>query len=163
MISLIGKTNNKGFTLIEACLVGVVLSLILALSWPILNRTARTTQLETTCKEISYTLRYARDYALNESKYYCVQFNLQEHQYWIAVKNSKPDNTGIFIPLNDSLNKTRYWPEDIEITVSHQILVFSPDGTSQDFNLSCKNPQGNICSLKLQGNTGKTTIQTSRN
>ncbi|OGS21147.1 MAG: hypothetical protein A3J83_08790 [Elusimicrobia bacterium RIFOXYA2_FULL_40_6] len=143
MISLIGKTNNKGFTLIEVCLVGVVLSLIFAISWPILNRSARLTQLETTCKEISYTLRYARDYALNENKYYTVEFNIPEHSYGLA-------------------GSARYWPKDIEAGVSDQKLIFSPDGTSPDFKISLKNIQGNICTLKLEGSTGKTTIQTQK-
>ena len=156
MISPIGKANNRGVTLVELCIVGVILSLLFAVSWPAISRIARKTQIETTLSELSNTFRYARDSSLNEGKYYSVQFDAVNRQYWIAVKET-PDSTD-FTPLNDSLNKKRTWPEEINLNnISSLKVIFFPDGTSQDFDITLKNNNGTASLLKLQGSTGKLT------
>jgi len=158
--ALANKTTFKnGFTLVEVCLVGLILSIIFTISWPIFNHIARRNQLEILCNEISYTMRYARDYALNESKYYSIQFDTLNHKYYLSVKDNLSTNTSGFTPLNDSLHKTRTWPDEIQLNnISSKQVLFYPDGSSDDLEISFKNAQGNICTLKLNGSTGFTTV-----
>jgi Tfp pilus assembly protein FimT len=137
----------------------MILSLLFAVSWPFFNRAARQTQLETTCKEILYTLRYARDCALNEGTSYCVSFDVVRHRYWLGIKNSRTDASEDFVPLTDSLHKIRSWPGNIYLdTISDQQVVFGPDGTSRDFSIAFKTIRGNTCTLTLQGSTGNAVI-----
>jgi Tfp pilus assembly protein FimT len=153
---------RSGFTLVEVCLVCLVVSLILTISWPVLNHTARKNQLETLCNEISYTLRYTRDYALNENKYYSVQFDTTNNKYFISVKDDLSTDPNGFARINDSLHKTRSWPKEISLdNISSTQVVFYPDGSSDDFVISFKNTQGNIYKLKLQGSTGRTSVTTT--
>jgi Tfp pilus assembly protein FimT len=152
MILPAGKINNKGVTLIELCIVGTILSAIFAISWPVLNRIGRKTQLETVCNDIGYTLRYARDYALTENKYYCVQFDTYNRQYWIGTK-IKDDSFG---QLDGSLYKKRSWPDEARLgDVTSTKVLFYPDGTSEDFKITFKNSFGDVYSLTLQGSTGR--------
>jgi len=153
-----GKANG-GFTLVEVCLVGVILSLLFAVSWPAMSRIGHKSLLETTCNQLLYTLRAARDYALNDSSYYCVSFDSIRNQYWIAKQGNDLTTANDFTPLNDSLNQNRCLPAGVQIaSVSNQQLVFRPDGTCDDFTIVINNKYGNSCSLRLEGNTGKEII-----
>ncbi|OGS36728.1 MAG: hypothetical protein A2293_10330 [Elusimicrobia bacterium RIFOXYB2_FULL_49_7] len=103
-------------------------------------------------------MKYARDYALNEGKYYCIEFDIPHRQYWLSVNKGSLGSTD-FAPFKDSLHKTRSWPDNIRLeNLSAYQLVFYPDGTCQDFTMTLKNDHGNTCILQLKGSTGRTEI-----
>lgn len=156
MIYPTGKANNSGVTLVELCIVGVILSLMFTIGWPVFSRMARKTQAGTALSEITSTLRYARDTALNEGKCYRVKFDSQAFSYRLSVKSEANE----FIELSDSIFNARKLPAGLHWEhVSANEVIFLPDGTSGDFEISIKNSQGDISTLKLQGSTGRIDIK----
>jgi Tfp pilus assembly protein FimT len=150
-------TDNSGFTLVELCLVGAILAVILALAWPVLSQTARRTQLSLAGDELAATFNLARDSALNESKYYCVQFDAPDSSYWIGTRKTDSDD---FIRAEGSLYGKHAWPEDIRAeNMSGSRVIFYPDGTSQDFEISFKNSRGVISVIRLNGSSGRIKIE----
>ncbi|MCB4791511.1 MAG: GspH/FimT family pseudopilin [Elusimicrobia bacterium] len=156
---LIGKINNNGFTLVEVCLVGLILSVMFAIAWPKMGSFARRTQLHSAADGIAATLRYARDLSLTRNSYYRLSFDNSLKGYQLFFKSGFGGLKEDYKPFEDSLHRKRLLSQNITIEdISQQEVVFNPDGTSEDFSLSMNDAQGNKLALKYQGSTGRTMI-----
>jgi Tfp pilus assembly protein FimT len=148
----------RGVTLVEMCLVSMILALLFVISWPAFNGTARKIQLEGTFDEISNTLSFARDAALGQGKCFGVEFDAVERSYRLSFL----DDTGNTVVLNDSLHRQRSLPAGIDFkNLSTRQILFFPDGTCQDFELSIEDKHHNAYALKIEGSTGKATTTTT--
>jgi Tfp pilus assembly protein FimT len=154
---MISEIGNKGIVLIELCIVGVILSILLMLIYPVLNQFNSNIQLESICKNISYTMRYTKDLALNESRNYMIEF--LEDKYVIKAEKDPLNNPNEFEIINDNLNLKRTWSKQFKIkSISNKQILFRPDGSSENFNISLENQKGDVCALELNGLTGKYKI-----
>lgn len=151
---------NRGITLVEVCLVGVILSIILATSWPVLNRFAYRKQLEQACTQVTNTYRYARDKALSENRHYRIKFDDDFKKYEMEFEEDPVNNPGNFVSFKDNLAPSRKLPENVFIKeLSNSMIVVQPDGTSNDIAISFQGLRGDICKLMLNGSTGRVTLE----
>lgn len=158
MMTLQAGKNERGMTFIEMALVIVILSVLLSVSWPVFSRLGRNTQLETTCKEISYLFAYARDYSLAEGKSYIIYFDVTAHKYWLSENITDIKNKKAAQPGNTAFRE-KTWPDSVFLReISGKKLAFSPDGTSDDFKVSFSNNYGDSRVLKFRGSTGRISI-----
>jgi len=126
------RPNNRGFTMIEALVVVVLLAAMTALAVPQFNDWRRKAQFREAAREIASTLREARSKA--------IAANL-EHQVAIDVSEASLAVTGGDRPYNSSAWPTTFPAVNLAGTVSLKSgaacnqntdvnIVFFPNGTS---------------------------------
>jgi prepilin-type N-terminal cleavage/methylation domain-containing protein len=73
--------NNYGFTLIELLAVLMIMSIVLSLSWPALDKMYQRYALNTATTDLAWTLRSARSYAMFSGKPVTVRFYVAANTY----------------------------------------------------------------------------------
>lgn len=163
MILRTGKTTNcyfdRGFTLIEMCLTGAIVASLFVVGWPAFSHVAEESRLESACKKFAYIFTYARDRALADGKCYRITFDVPSHTYRIAVEDDVVFHPGEFIPAVDMANIGNRWASELSVhEMSKSVVIFNPDGTTEDFFMSLANQRGRKYVLRLLGLTGRCMI-----
>jgi len=106
------KITSRGFTLLELIIVLFFMALILGLSTLFFANTLPSSRLNATAREISATIRHARDLALINSQKQTVTINLDSRYYGIegiAGKNIASDiGLKVIDPLLGEIHKGEY-------------------------------------------------------
>jgi general secretion pathway protein H len=125
----------KGFTLIELLLVIVIVAVSAAVVAPNIGSGNQTAKLNSSARDISSALRFARGHALSQRKESTVLFNLQDNTYQITDKTknyriAKEIELTLDIAQSQIIDKTQGG------------VRFFPDGSST----------GGRITLELEGN-----------
>lgn len=155
------RTNHaSGFTLIELCLTCALITVLFALTWPMMSHFGTGSRLENGAHEIASLAAYARDTALFEACRYRLDFDVINNRYSLAVEDSPADNPGHFAVVNDSFHRARALPRGITMTaVSRPSMLFSPDGSSEDISITLSSMNGDALGVRIEGVSGKCTIE----
>ncbi|MBN1384585.1 MAG: GspH/FimT family protein [Elusimicrobia bacterium] len=151
------KINSKtsGFVLIELIIVGIIISILFAVSWPVLSRFYYSNILESASRDIVSTIVYARDMAVIKRLNYKLNINTIDNRYWLSVENDPSGSPGEYRGLDHSLGRKRILDEKIHIKeLSSPSVVFQPDGTMEQFSLCLENNKGekHVIKLSMAGN-----------
>ena len=152
--------NTLGMTLIEICIIAVVLSAILMVVWPVFGRLGSATKFDTYIKPLANTVSIGREKAISESKHYCLQFDAKTGRYNILVEEDPVNKPGEFVAFPDGLDTKRLLPDGLQIkAISGNKLVLNPDGTTDEFQITVADQSGKTCIMKVQGVSGKVSIE----
>ena len=147
-------------TLIEICIIAVVLSAIFMVVWPVFGRMGPSSKFDIYIKALADNISSAREKALTESKHYCIQFDNKTGRYGLLAETDPVNNPGEFSAVNDGLDSRRLLPDGLQIKdISETKLILNPDGTTDEFQITVANQNGKTCILKVQGVSGKVSIE----
>jgi len=89
--SIIGKLNNKGFTLIELMLVIMVLGVILFLAVPAIRDVLTTDKLKSASRQLIGLERKLRTDAVREQSDYILNLDLSNSTFWVTSSDMTPE------------------------------------------------------------------------
>lgn len=151
-------------TLIEICMVTVLLAIILAAGWPALNHATARLQLELAGQNLIQTFRYSRDRAMSDGRHYLIQITPDSKQFALKMEKDPLNDPGIFIEADTRHALQRFWnnAKDISITeISRSEILFNPDGTADGCILTLRDRRGNALKLAIDALSGK-AVETLR-
>ena len=123
-----------GFTLIELLCVIVIISVLFALSVPILTNTARNFYFRNKTKQIEALLKFVKKTSIMEEKIYKITLNYEDSAYrvWLKSPGEPPD----FLLKNDSILGPKKLPagfffkkESAGRDKETEEIIFNPSGT----------------------------------
>jgi prepilin-type N-terminal cleavage/methylation domain-containing protein len=106
MISIIGRRDKRGFTLLELILVMVIISAVLSMAAPSLRGFFSSRKAHDAAAGILSLIRYARTQAITEGRNYRLNLDPDEGAYWLTVNDA-----GGYAELDTDLGRTFLLPE----------------------------------------------------
>lgn len=127
--------RNKGWTLIEALVVVVLMGIILAIGIPQYGRYISRTQLESASNEVLAALRVARSNAISEQKTYRVFFNKTANTYRMIPGGGEKTLPG-GIEISNSVDITYEFNADRTAVVDpSNIIITNSRGQTVEFSV----------------------------
>jgi general secretion pathway protein H len=117
------KITETGFTLLEIIIVLFLMSLILGLSTIFFANILPSSRLNATAREISATVRHARDLALIKGEKQIITINLDSRYYSIEGSAQKNIPSGITLKVIDPLLG--------EVHTGDYLLIFNATGAME--------------------------------
>lgn len=128
--SFLVKRACSGFTLLELTLVMFFMALIVGLATPFVMSTLDRMELQTSARQVTSALRYARSEAITIKKPVVFNGDLTNNQFWIipAYENATPR----IVSLNDPVRLERFLDEGKKETFRDGkfTITFFPQGNS---------------------------------
>jgi prepilin-type N-terminal cleavage/methylation domain-containing protein len=149
----------KGFSLIEALLVIVLLGVLAAVVAPAFMTTYRGVVLKSTVRTAAATLRYVRASAIGTREEKTLMFDLQNKLFSsvpLISKSSPPHTIAEYIELHEQ----GAMPEDAEQSGDPISFEFSPSGSSNGGNLVFSY-KGQSYLIEVSPLTGKVNVSVS--
>ncbi len=120
--------RNSGFTLAELLVVLAILSLMVALAMPVLNRAMPSLALKSTAGEIAVALRQARSQAIGSNREVAVLVDLDGR--FLQLGSREP------IPVDDRYGLSLFTGAEELVGRGAGRIRFYPDGTSTGGRIS---------------------------
>ncbi|MBU4305571.1 MAG: prepilin-type N-terminal cleavage/methylation domain-containing protein [Candidatus Omnitrophica bacterium] len=124
--------GNKAFTLIELLSVIVIISVLFALSVPVLTNTARNFYFKNKVKQIEALLKFVKKISIMEEKIYKITLNYEDNSYrvWLKSQGEPAD----FLLKSDSILGPRqlaagFFLKKESIDKEMEEIIFNPAGT----------------------------------
>jgi len=144
-----GNLRN-GFTFIEILLVIGIIGIFLLVSFPSIQNTMKTRQLENTARQVLTTLQSAKFQAIKQRLNYRVRFDDTKGRWEYFIEREIEFNN--WQPIENAPNNTL--PSDYVVTVNlpSQQVVYTPLGLVQNYDpnlhsISLQNPNLSTVSL----------------
>jgi len=162
------RTRRGGFTLLELVLVMIVLFIMAGVVVPRLSDFFPAFQVRKTADRILAWARKARSEAALTGARHRLVFDTEGRRYWIEYEARPLKEPFVFQPLGGSWGGETY-PEDVvlesleglEEDQGYRVLMFRPDGTSEDVTIVVANDRGDRKTLKVTGATSQVVIEPS--
>jgi Tfp pilus assembly protein FimT len=123
--------RNRVFTLLELILVMLILSTVLAMAAPSLRGFFGSRKTHDEAAQILALTRFARSQAISVGIIYRLNFDTQQHTYWLTAQQS-----GAFEKLRTEFGRVFTFPNDIVAELDglkkengQTFLEFTPQGT----------------------------------
>ncbi len=136
--------GKKGFTLIELLLVIVVISLILGMGIPLVNKNINKTFFYNFTNKVYFLFEYAKSRAILRNE--ITKVIIDPESELIQISQSQDQSI--------EFRKVKI-PSDIEIQADSLEILFYPNGTIMEFEISITNKDRLFCILSSQGFDGK--------
>ena len=126
----LAKLACSGFTLLELTLVMFFMALIAGLATPFVMSTLDRMELQTSARQITSALRYARSEAITIKKPVIFSGDLTHNQFWVTSAHEGAVTR--IISLNDPVRLDHFWDEDQKETFKDGefTITFFPQGNS---------------------------------
>src|SRR5688572_10040470 len=102
------RTQARGFTLIELCLVLVLLATMLAIAMPALSGFWTRSRSRDTATQLLALTQYARSRAAAEVRLFRLNFDLNDNSYWVTARDPA---TNAFAELGTDMGRRFSLPE----------------------------------------------------
>jgi general secretion pathway protein H len=153
------QRNSSGFTLLEVIIVLIIIAISSGLVGLYIGHSSGKLKLRTFTKELSATLRYARNHAVSEKQTYCFVVNMDDGMY--RLYNSNKDEEGGLIPaISNPI------PEEIAVTLNEDTadfyqIEFFPQGNSSGGVIELTSIDGDVLFITINRITGKVEVTSS--
>ena len=101
------STGNRGFTLVEVCVVMVRVAIAAGMTIPRLASGSGTRKLASSARGILLTMQYARDYATTRRLACRLRIDPEGRRYGLEYEKDPQRRPGEFVPLPHSLGKAQ--------------------------------------------------------
>jgi len=150
------RTRSTGFTLVEVVIVLIIMAVGAALAGIAITSSSGLT-MKTFARELSATLRYARNHAVSEKHAFCFVINKDEGLYRLYGK--KVDEEGKLIPVIE-----KPIPEDIEMVINNEDedffeVEFFPHGNTSGGVIEVQNKRGKVLLIAVNRLSGKIEVK----
>ncbi|MFQ5443665.1 MAG: GspH/FimT family pseudopilin [Nitrospinales bacterium] len=152
---------SDGFTLIELILVLFLVGLIATLTTPFLFSTLDRIKNQSSIREITSTLRYARSQAISQKVAFAFNADIDNNQFWLT--NLETDETTKTIAINPKIRIAEFADEEENVTDGLFLIVFYPQGNSSGGTMRLeptgRDPEAKIHYISLDRITGKPNVE----
>lgn len=138
------RSRADGFTLMELILVLLVLSLVMAVTYPSMSRGRAAFHLRAVGRDVVNALRFARETAVTQQKVMIVVVDSQSQQ--LTVSDDVGDGARSFVPPSD-VKIQGLTGRGIELQQGLLRIRFLPNGSSDDAQILLTSDTG--ASLKI--------------
>ena len=167
-ISLTGRSriSKRGFTLVELCVVALLIALLAAVAVPSFAGFWRASQARNCTWQVAALAHRARDYAIAHAVRAAVEYREPERAFRLTAESDSPDATGVFQPLALAGAQRVAIPDDVqEVAVSVEgrpasadwPIVFFPDGQALAAEIVLRGSQA-IWSVEIVSLTGQARV-----
>lgn len=159
--------SNGGFTLLELLVVMVIMGFMAAMVAPRIGNSLVNLQLKTVAREISASLRYARNCAVSEKRRYTAEFDGERRRLTISSENQSAAAGSLPTekrPQGESWEKTYVLPEKVrveDVVVEGEkrewgpfAFLFFPNGCSNGGGFLLTNDRGRQFRVSIDFVTG---------
>ncbi|MFA7328798.1 MAG: prepilin-type N-terminal cleavage/methylation domain-containing protein [Candidatus Ratteibacteria bacterium] len=146
------SSNSCGFTLIELLLVSVIISVLIGISAPRLNRSVSSLALRNCSKDIVALIKYTQQTAIIEETNYRINLDPKKNKVWPTRRKSGAE-TETYEIIKTSLGKPYSLPQKVKITS----LKFTDTNLTDQNYLTCY-PNGYTDKATLTISDGKETF-----
>ena len=153
------SSRNQGFTLLELLMVVLVISLVLALSYPSLSRGSTMLHLRATGRDVLRTFRYAREKAVTEQTGMKVTVDLQKQE--LMLSDDLGENGSKYVPPHD-VKIQRIALAGNEVTDGPMVIRFLPNGSSDRAEILLKSDTGSFLRVISDPITGGARIESGQ-
>jgi len=148
--------QKAGFTLIEVVIVLAIMAVGAVLAGIAITSNSGLT-MKTFTRELSATLRYARNHAVSEKHAFCFVINKDEGFYRLYGDNV--DEDGTLVPVIE-----KRIPEDIEVVIRDENedfyeVEFFPYGNTSGGLIEIQNEKGKILFIAVNRLSGKIEVK----
>jgi prepilin-type N-terminal cleavage/methylation domain-containing protein len=147
--------SQKGFTLVEVIITLLVITLVLAVSYPSLSRATTALSLRTTGRDILNTLRYARQKAVTEQT--GMQVTVDRENQVVRLTNDLGEGNRVYI-LPDNVRIQRVFMGGSETSEGVSTVRFLPNGSSDNVEILLESRNGSYLRIVSDPLTGGATI-----
>ena len=149
-------SRSTGFTLVEIVIVLIIMAVGAALAGIAITSSSGLT-LKTFARELSATLRYARNHAVSEKHQYCFVINQDDGMY--RLYGDEKNEEGDPLPVIE-----KQIPEDIEIVIGEEgddtyVLEFFPHGNTSGGVIEVQNERGKMLLIAVNRLSGKIEVK----
>jgi general secretion pathway protein H len=149
-------SHRNGFTLIEVVIVLIIMALAASLIGLAITRSSGST-LRTLTREMSSTLRYARNHAVSEKKQYCFVINVDDGMYRLYGDKLNEDEEPV-----PEISKPV--PGNIQVTMetmyddNSYLIEFYPFGNTSGGTIELQSESGKTYSIAVNRLSGKVEV-----
>lgn len=129
---MLGKSREKGFTLIEIVLVVGILGMLSLIFYPDVRRTLEVRALENEARDILTTMQRAKLQAVKTKLNHRVRFFYEGNEWFFQVE--REESPGQWSLMPGFIQKTISSSFQVTVDVPSQIVEFSPLGFVTNFN-----------------------------
>lgn len=150
---------SSGFTLIEIIIVLTIIGIASAIVGIMINQGSSRLEFRSFTKDLSATLRYARNHAVSEKKTYCFVINKDDGMFRLYGGEEKSDSNEELVPII-----SKPIPDDIEVTMNEDDadfyqIEFFPQGNSSGGVIELRNPGGSGMFITVNRISGKVEVE----
>lgn len=147
--------QSSGFTLIEVVIVLIIMAVGAALAG-IAIRSSSGLTMKTFARELSATLRYARNHAVSEKQAFCFVINRDEGLY--RLYSDKVDEEGALLPVIE-----KPIPDDLDVVIHGEDenfyeVEFFPYGNTSGGVIEVQNQKGRVYFISINRLSGKIEV-----
>jgi type II secretion system protein H len=148
-------SRSPGFTLVEVVIVLIIMAVGAALAGIAITSSSGLT-MRTFARELSATLRYARNHAVSEKHAFCFVINKDEGLY--RLYRHDKDEEGELLPVIE-----KPIPEDIDVVIRNEDedffeVEFFPHGNTSGGVIEVQNEQGKVLFIAVNRLSGKIEV-----
>ncbi len=158
--------RRGGFTLLELVLVMIVLFILAGVAAPRFSDFFPSLQVGRTADELLAWARKARSEAALTGARHRLVFDVEGGRYWIEYEPKPLREPGIYRKMSGFWGEgtlpdgvTLESLEGLEEDQGLRVLVFRPDGTSEDASIVVANERGDRRTLRVVGATSQVSVE----
>jgi len=159
------RNNNKGITILEMMIIAVVIGITSTLAIPRFGQVIDKLRLKTAARDMVFSLRLARSYAVSQRHQFGVYFDLESSQY-VLFKDLANPGSFTYDAGSDSDMVTKTLPGRAGFGWSsfpNFTVIFKPDGSASSSGLvelySCSEEGYYGCfTVDVLGSTGRVKL-----
>jgi general secretion pathway protein H len=148
--------DSAGFSLLEVVIVVLVISLTLAITYPVLNRGSASLHLRASGRDFLNLLRYAREKAITEQKGMMVMVDRSTRQ---VVMSDELGGSPHSLVLPKGIRIQRYSLVGEEVVQGPLVIHFLPNGSSENAEIVLQAETGALLKVITDPITGGARIQ----
>jgi general secretion pathway protein H len=148
-------SRSTGFTLVEIVIVLIIMAVGAALAGIAITSSSGLT-IRTFTRELSATLRYARNHAVSEKHAFCFVINMDDGMY--RLYGEEVDEEGELLPVIE-----KPIPEDLEVVINTEDedffeVEFFPHGNTSGGVIEVQNQKGKVYFIAINRLSGKIEV-----
>lgn len=148
-------SQQGGFTLIEVVIVLIIMAVGAALAGIAITSNSGLT-IKTFAREVSATLRYARNHAVSEKQAFCFVINKDDGVY--RLYSDKVDEEGRLLPVIE-----KQIPEELEVVIHGEDenfyeVEFFPYGNTSGGTIEVQNQKGRVYFISVNRLSGRIEV-----
>lgn len=163
-MSRAGIRNNKGFTFLELAVVLLILSVVTALTFPVI-RSLGSSDLKLTARHLVRAVYFLSNRAAATKRVYRLNYDLKQHEYWATVRSGE----GEFTPVDAAVLTRTTLPRTIQfvdadtlhqgkVTEGEAYTDFYPVGRVDKTTLHLTDEDKNVLTLVVNPITGRVKV-----